>query len=250
MGLFSRGSRTIVPASVTAILSDYGQADIDSRRRGRALSDPRYGWDNFVGPVHMPMISGNRDEVIRELCDAAQADPRRELAIYGAYRLLSDFDAALADPRFVQLRDASLGYMHSLGFSSGRLNRYEADRWIEMHGDLRTSFDGIIDVVVPSPEIAPDVGSLGPGESRLIALTAPLPDGNGFYAEHRPDGTYIVFSERPRSSDDLTRARYDETYLGTFTSLPELLRAVGAMFGTRPHWADDDLEPYFPGRRG
>jgi hypothetical protein len=195
------------------------------------------------------MINGNLDQVIRELCDAAQAAPDRGLAIYGAYRLLSDFDAALADPRFVQLRDASLEYMRSLGFSSGHLNMYEVNRWIVTHGDLRTSFDGIVDVAGPSPRAAPDSKQLSLGESRLIALTAPMPEGNAFYAEHRADGSYILFSERPRSSDDPTRERYDETDLGTFTSLPDLLRAVGTMFGTRPYWADDDLDPYFPGRR-
>jgi hypothetical protein len=138
MGLFSKGSRAIVPASVIAALPEYAQADIEARRRGRPLADPRFGWDNFAGPVHMPMINGNRDEVIRELFGAAQASAHRELAIYGAYRLLADFDGGLADPRFVQLRDASLEYMRSLGFSSRNLSMIEIDRWIETHGDLRS----------------------------------------------------------------------------------------------------------------
>jgi hypothetical protein len=230
-------------------LHEYGRADIEARRTGHPLDDPRFGWQNFVGLVHMPMISGNRNEVVRELYDAARRASQSDLASYGAYRLLSDFDPALTDPLFTQLRDTSLEYMQSLGFSSGHLNMYECNRWVEIHGDLRTSFDRIVAVAVPSPEAAPGVKPLSLGQSRLIALTAPLPEGNAFYAEHRADGSWIVFSERPRSSDDPTRGRYDETYLGAFTSLPDLLRAVGAMFGTRPHWADDDLEPYFPGRR-
>jgi hypothetical protein len=83
----------------------------------------------------------------------------------------------------------------------------------------------------------------------FLALASPLPDGNAFYGERQDDSTYVVFSERPRNSDDRTRQRYEESELGTFTSMSDLLRAVGQMFGSRPYWADDDLGPYFPSRR-
>jgi hypothetical protein len=75
--------------------------------------------------------------------------------MYGAYRPLSDLGAALTEPRFVQLRDTSLEYMRLLGLSSGHLNTYEANRWVEMHGDRRTSFDGIVDVVLTCPRPRP-----------------------------------------------------------------------------------------------
>jgi hypothetical protein len=249
MTLFAKRRRTVVPASVIDMLAAYGQAVINARRLGQPVSDPRFGWDNFVGVVHMTMLGDDRDQVIQELYQAAVTAPSRNQAIFGAYRLLAEFDGALDDQRFWQLCDASLEYMRSMRFSSGHLTGYEAERWRTVHGELRSSFDGIVDVAVPSQENAPIAKPLGLGESRIIALTAPPPDGNAFYAEHRYDGSYVVFSERPRSSDDPTRARYDETYLGTFKDLPGLFRAVGDMFGTSPYWADEDLAPYFPSRR-
>jgi hypothetical protein len=162
---------------------------------------------------------------------------------------LSESSTAERDGRFLELLDASLAYMHQMGYSSGHLTRYEADRWIEVHGDLRSSFDNIVEVAVPGPSEAPPVAVIDVGESRLIALTAPLPEGNAFYAEHQSLDRYLVWSERRTSSDDPTRKRCDESYLGTFTSLLELMRAVGQMFGTQPYWADGDLEPYFPAKR-
>lgn len=248
MSLFSKRQRAVVPANVTAELASYGQAMIDSRRTARPMSDPRFQWD-WSGPVVMALTGENKDGVIGELYRAAIGARQRDQATFGAYSLLADFDGDLADQRFLELRDASLEYLRSLGLSSGHLNRYEADRWIATHGDLRSSFDRIVEVAVPSAGNAPEAKPLGPGESRMIALTAPLPDGNAFYAEHRLDGTYIVFSERPHSSDDPTRVRCDESHLGSFNELPDLLRAVGDMFGTPCYWSDDDLDPYFPRQR-
>ena len=249
MTLFLKRRRTIVPESVIDMLEAYGHAAIDARRLGQPVTDPRFGWDNFVGVVHTAMLGDDREQVIQELYQAAVMPPSRNQAIFGAYRLLAEFDGDLADQRFLELCDKSLEYMRFMRFSSGHLTGYEASRWIAVQGELRSSFDGIVEVAVPSRENAPTAKPLGLGESRIIALTAPSPGGNAFYAEHRSDGSYIVFSERPRSSDDPTRTRCDETYLGTFRDLPDLFCAVGNMFGTSPYWVDEDLEPYFPGRR-
>ena len=41
----------------------------------------------------------------------------------------------------------------------------------------------------------------------------------------------------------------NESHLGSLGSLADLLRVLGQMFGTRPYWADPDLDPYFPSRR-
>jgi hypothetical protein len=73
MSFFSKARRTLVPSSVIADLPEYGQADIEARRIGHPPDDPRFGWRNFAGPVHMPMINGNREEVIRELFDVVPA---------------------------------------------------------------------------------------------------------------------------------------------------------------------------------
>jgi hypothetical protein len=198
----------------------------------------------------MALRDERRDLAIKELYTAAltASDADRSVVTFGAYRLLAEYDGQLDDPRFWELCDASLDYMHSLRFSSGNLTGYEAQRWIAVHGELHSSFDGIVEVAVPDPDDAPPVDELGPGTNKLLALTAPLPEGNAFYAERGIDGTYVIFSERLKSSDDSTRMRYNESFLGSFTTMPDLLRALGQMFGTRPYWADADVDPYFPSR--
>lgn len=116
-----------------------------------------------------------RDQVIQELYDAALGSPDRPMATAGAYKLLAEWDGGLRDGRFLALLDAYLDLMHQMRFSSGHLTGYEADRWIEVHGDLRSSFDHISDVAVPSRDAAPSASDLQPGQCKRIALTGPLP---------------------------------------------------------------------------
>lgn len=236
-----------MPASLIASLAEYGKAIIAAMRTASPVTDPRFGWD-YMSPVVLAMNGAQRDRVIQELYDAAMTATDRLMATVGAYKLLCEWDGNLRDERFLALRDAYLNLMREMRFSSGHLTGYEAERWIELHGDLRYSFDRITDVAVPSEAQAPQAKDLRPGQNRRVALTGPLPDGNEFYAERRADGTYGVFSIRPKGSDDPTRGRYEER-LGPFGTMPDLLRALGAYFGIRPYWADDDLDPYFPGRR-
>lgn len=251
MGLFSKRKRAVLPPPVISLLGEFGRASLAARGEGRPVEDPRFGWE-YISDTMMALGSEQRNVVIEELYTAAlsASDAERNVVTFGAYRLLAEYDGQLDDTRFWELCDKSLDYMHSLGFSSGHLTGYEAQRWIAVHGDLRSSFDGLIDVVVPGADNAPAVDELDPGTNKLLALTAPLPEGNAFYAERRVDGTYVIFSEREKSSDDPARVRSDEDYLGSFTALPDLLRRLGQMFGTRPYWADPDVDPYFPNRRG
>jgi hypothetical protein len=250
VGIFAKRQRAVVPPQVIGLLGAFGQASITARAAGRPVDDPRFGWE-YMSDTMLALGGEQRNEVIQELYIAAStaSDSDRDLVTFGVYRLLAEYDGQLDDQRFWELCDASLNYMHSRGFSSGHLTGYEAQRWIAVHGELRSSFDGIVDVAVPNPDSAPSVDELVPGANKLVALTAPLPEGNAFYAERQQDGTYAIFSERQKSSEDPTRARYDETYLGSFDGLPDVLRALGQMFGTRPYWADPDLDPYFPSRR-
>lgn len=216
MGLFGKNRDAAVPGSVIGTLAEYGKAALASRS-GSPI-DQRFGWD-YISPVVLAMAGAQRERVIQELYDAAHAAPGQPLVTVGAYSLMSEADHTSRDPRFLELRDATLEYMRRMRYSSGHLTRIEADRWIERHGDLRSSFDNIVGNVIPTPAEAPAVKDLSPGETRLLALTGPLPDGNAFYAERQGDGRYLVFSERPRNSDDPTRARYDERELGTFTAM-------------------------------
>jgi hypothetical protein len=243
MGLFSsRQPKTVLPPEVLNGLAAFGRARLQARS-GHPVDD-MFGW-RFVGPVVNAHSNSAKQQVIQELFDKATTADDRDLSTFGAYVLLAECDPESRDHRFLELLDSALGYMHRQRLSSGHLTGYEAQRWVEVHGDLRTTFDYIIEVEVPA--VGENlVQELEVETSKLLALTDALPDGNAFYAERRADGNYGVFSERQRSSDDRTRSRYEEDQLGAFGDMESLLRALGAMFGRRPYWADDVLDPYFP----
>ncbi len=188
------------------------------------------------------------DAVLDGLQAAALDAADRRAAAIGAYGLFGELEPESRDPRFLSLLDDTLEQIRAAGLSSGHLNRYEADRWIELHGELRSSFDRVFEVEVPDVADLPSARPLMRGDVRRLALTEPLPFGNAFFAEHRQDGTFVVFSERIYSHEDPTRSRYDEHHLGVFHTFEDLLRALGGELRTPTHWFDDDLEPYFPQR--
>jgi hypothetical protein len=140
MALFGKQPRKAVPSSVIASLAEYGKSVINAKRSMTSMADPRFEWE-FMSPVMLGMNGPQRDQIIQELYDAALADPDRPMATIGAYKLLAEYDGNLPDERFVVLRDAYLNLMRDMGFSSGHLTGYESDRWIALHGDLRSSFD-------------------------------------------------------------------------------------------------------------
>jgi hypothetical protein len=142
MGLFQRRPKTSVPEAILALLPAYGAAVLNARAAGQPVTDPRFDWGSFFGPVHTELMTGDRDRVISELYDAAINAEDRDMATVGAYGLLAEFNPELDDPRFLSLYDEALELMRAAGFSSGHLTRFEADRWIAVHGDLRPSFDG------------------------------------------------------------------------------------------------------------
>lgn len=249
MRLFGGRPRTAMPASVLTSLPAFGDAALDARAAGRPVNDPRFDWESFLGPATSAYRVAGTEKATSEIVEAVSSGPGRESAILGAYSLLAEIDPESRDPRYLSLIDEVLELLRTRRFSSGHLSRYEADRWVETHGELRSSFDGIYEVEVPDPGAQPAATSLEPGTSRVLATTGPPPEGNSFFAERSPDGSYLVFSERLKSDDEPVRMRYEEPQLGTFDSLEELLRALGAMFGTRPYWADPELDPYFPRRR-
>jgi hypothetical protein len=141
VALFSRRPRGVVQSSVIASLAEFGRAVIAAKRSTGPMTDPRFDWE-FMSPVMLSMNGPLRDQVIQELYDAASADADRPMASVGAYKLLAEYDGNLRDERFLALQDTYLNLMHHVGFSSGHLTGYESNRWIETHGDLRSSFDG------------------------------------------------------------------------------------------------------------
>jgi hypothetical protein len=245
-GLSSRGApSTTLPPDVVALLPAFGDAWLQARASGGAVTDPRFEWGAFFAPVAALVREGRSGAVLDKLHAAALNAADRRAATIGAYALFGELEPKSRDHRFLALLDDTLEHIRAAGLSSGHLNRYEADRWIELHGDLRSSFDNLVEVEVPEALARP----LRRGEVRRLALTEPLPLGNAFFAEHRDDGTFIVFSERIYSLEDPTRSRYEEQHLGVFTAYEDLLRALGGELRTPTHWFDDDLEPYFPHRR-
>ncbi|MGN6558407.1 MAG: hypothetical protein ACTHLH_10420 [Solirubrobacterales bacterium] len=139
MGLFQRRPATVVPREILALLPAYGAAMLDARAAGQPVSDPRFEWGSFAGPVHTELMTGDRDRAIAEVYEAAVSSEDRDAAIVGAYGLLAEFNPELDDGRFLSLYDEALERMRAAGFSSAHLTRFEADRWIAVHGDL-TSF--------------------------------------------------------------------------------------------------------------
>jgi hypothetical protein len=249
VSFFGRRPRKLVPEAILTSLPAFGKASLAARREGRPVTDPRFDWMSFFQPISTLMREGHRDRVIEELYEAATTARDRDWAMLGAYLLLAEIEPTLDDRRFLALSDDSLELMRTEGLTSTYLTGYEAQRWVAVHGELASSFDGRFYVGVPGDDELPAPRPLAPGASRMLALTEPLPRGNAFFAEHQLDGMYVIYSERIHSLDNPTRERCEEERLGRFTSAEDLLRALGEMFGSPPHWSDDELTPYFPERR-
>ena len=187
-------------------LPDYGRAFIAAKRSHDPVTDPRFGWD-WMSQAILAMNGPQRDQVIQELYDAAVSAEDRQMATVAVYRVLCEWDGNLQDDRFAELRDAYLNILHQMRFTSLHLTGYESERWIELHGELRRSFDRIVDVTV-DPAALPPVAELAPGESKLLLRMGPRSQDNEFYGERRADGMYGLYCIGI-NSDDPTKVRYD-----------------------------------------
>ena len=244
MGLFSKRSSTSVPASVLDQLGAFGQAAFDAKVSSRPVSDPRFSWENFFAKAS-EALRADPSQAIGEIRAAAGVE---HLAQFGGYSVIAEFDASCSDPRYLEMLDTSLQMMFDRRLSSGHLNRYEADRWIATHGDLRTSFDRIVDVAPPASDHAAEV-ALAPGETLMVATMGPDALDNQFWIEHTSAGTYGAFSMRQWESGDPTLTRCAEDSIGQWESVEGVLQSLGSYLGTRPFWAHEQLDPYFPRRR-
>ena len=108
MSLFRRAPRALVPRHVIELLPAYGRASLAARRAGDPVTDPRFDWDRFLSPVHLPMASGQTEQVVQELYEAATSAVDRPTAVFGAYRLIAEFNPELDDRKFRALYDDSL----------------------------------------------------------------------------------------------------------------------------------------------
>jgi hypothetical protein len=244
VGWLSKRSSTAVPTGVLDQLRAFGEASFEAKVSSRPVTDPRFSWENFFAKASDALRAGPT-QAIGEIQAAAGAD---QLAQFGGYSLIAEFDASSSDSRYLEMLDASLRMMFDARLSSGHLNRYEADRWIATHGDLRTSFDRIVEVATPGPDHATEV-TLAPGETLMVATMGPDALDNQFWIEHTSAGTYEVFSMRQWESDDPTLTRCAEDSIGKWESVEGVLQSLGGYLGTRPFWAHEQLDPYFTQRR-
>lgn len=240
----SKRSRSGIPTQALATLSAYGRVSFEARAAGHSVSDPRFSWDGFFGPAKSA-FDADPIGAIEDLSRAAGDDP---YARFGAHSLILEIASDCEHPRCIELTDHALRLMHDAGLSSGHLTRGEADRWIATHGDLRSSFDHIVDMPPPSADRAPAL-ALEPGQRVVVATMGPGAIDNQFWIERTGDGSYGVFSMRPPDSAATTLSRYNEGTIGRSDTIDGVLRRLGAYLRSPTYWAHESLVPYFTERR-
>jgi hypothetical protein len=244
MGLFSnRNSDGLVPRVILSQLTAFGRASFDAKAQGRPLIDPRYDWSNFFS-LMLPAYTANLTQAIAEVHAAAGSDV---YARYGGYRLIAEFDAALQNPLYLDMMDAGLGLMYDRKLSSGHLTGYERDRWVQSHGDVRTSFDRIVEVAPPEHHVA--AIDLRPGESLMVAKLGPDPLDNQFYLERTGEQSFGAFSMRKRNSEAVTLTRCEEPEIPPSGTADAVISSLGRYFRLSPYWAHEQLAPFFTERR-
>ena len=244
MAWFARRPKTLVPSEVLNQLNSFGNASWDSKVNTQPITDPRFDWSNFFSKF-LPAYQADLTQAIAELHAAAGADP---LARYGGYRVVAEFDGACKDPLYLDMMDAALQMMYDRGLSSAYMTGYERDRWVETHGDIRTSFDRIVEVATPAIDAVSGI-ELEPGQSLMVTMQGPGPLDNQFWIERPDETTYGAFSMRLWDSDAVTLTRCEEREIGTFDTLEGVLRRLGAYLRTPSYWVHPELDPYFTERR-
>ena len=116
--------------------------------------------------------------------------------------------------------------MYDARLSSGLMTGYEADLWVDRHGDLRTSFDRLVEVAPPAPGAV--ILGLVPGQTMMVAMNGPGELDNQFWIECTETSTYRAFSMRPKDSDATALTRYEEKYVGEFDSADGVFSAPSA----------------------
>jgi hypothetical protein len=237
----SKRPRTLVPSEILGQLDAFGQWSWQARLSGRPAFDPRYDWTNFFSKV-LPAHRADPARAVAEIHGAAGGGP---FARYGGYLIVAEFTPDSLDPLYLEMMDAGLQLIFERRLSSGFLTGYERDRWVQVHGDLRTSFDRIVEVDTAAHTTTL---ALGVGETLLVARMGPEVLDNQFWIERTGDG-YQAFSMRPQDSNSVVLVRYAEESIGSFDTAAGLLRSYGMYLRLRPYWAHEELDPFFPERR-
>lgn len=246
MGFLSRISGNREPDLRVNDLDEFGRLEYEASRGQRVgPEEGQLKWERWVQPV-MAAYQSDPETTVDRVHGAAMS--QGGMALYGGHRLISEIDPECRNPKYLELLDGALEMLKDKGHSSGILNRYEADRWIQTHGDLRYSFDGIVEVAPPPTGSRPPVADLVNGESRLVAIMGPEHDANRLFVERNEGGTYVVMIEAPQSADDPTRSKGPWPGVSG-SSMEEILVRLGAELQLSTYWAHDDLQPYFTATR-
>ncbi|MBB4664812.1 hypothetical protein [Conexibacter arvalis] len=214
---------------------------------GRELFRPRDStfsiYADRVAPTYEAMRI-DRQRAIGEIVDAAFA--QGGWALYAGHKLIEETCGLdCREPRYLELLDAALGFLHDRECSGMCLNAPERERWIETNGSMASFWD-LDGSAIPPPGSEPPVAELEIGESRLIARLEEREDSNLVFAERSTDGGLAAVIDSVWSDDDPRRSR---TVWKTAGDLPSVLRAVADGLPGVPYWASDELRPYLPVRR-
>lgn len=226
MPLFRRQPRTRLPADILAQLEQLGRAAFDPAGHDSP-------WQLTVAMYHL--AQEDRDGFLAEL--AAITRPAGGWPAYGAMKLVMDIlDPKPDQPDFNAIVLAGLQFLRSHGVPPNRLSINEQDMWRRLR-------DGDTPWLVARPVPQDRIMPLRPGETRRVAQVFPGPSSNVIYVRQEQPDRYVAVIDGEWSTEDPRRVQNEWYSAG---SLHELYLRIGEGFQVPCHWADPELEPYFP----
>jgi hypothetical protein len=226
MPLFSRRPRTRLPADILAQLEQLGRAAYDPQ----CYESP---WQLTVAMYNL--AQEDRDGLLTQL--AAVVLPADGWPVYGAMKLVMDvLDPKLDQPDFNRIVLAGLEFLRSHGVPTSRLSPNELSLWHRLRGPDTPWLTGR---PVPPDRLTP----LRPGEKRRVAQVFPESKSNVIFVVQEGPDRFVALVDGEWSAEDPRRVE-NEWYAAP--SLHDLYIRIGDGFQTPCHWADRELEPYFP----
>jgi hypothetical protein len=226
MGLFSKKSKSPLPADIVPRIASYGQARWNLE------------WDAFTpGPF---------DEQFRRMPPDAQRSwvvalseavvPVGGWAVYGAEETVIRAPGDLADlPAYRAIMEGALDFQRSAGVWKGQLSPSELAYWDTHHKDE----PWLIPRNSPARETAV-ITDLPVGQERKIAVMSKVPGRGEVYAAHPEPGMYVAIVERGTGGE---RVRKQAESAG---SLYDLYWKVAQAMPMPNYWVDPEFEPFSP----
>lgn len=221
-----------LPPNIVEMMTVFGQYRFDPMG---SSTDPSYIWNGICAPL-LPAVKFDTAGFLHEL--AASVLPVGGWAVYGGSHLVKELlSGDLNDPSYHAMMEASLDFLREQGVPKLRLNDYESSFWNEHKGRTEPWIPAR-----PLPE-NPTLTPLTVGQDRLIAQLEQDEASNTVYARLADDGTYQALIDARRSDEDPRRVRKEWK---TAISHYDLYREVAETLQVPSHWADPELEPFFP----